>query len=341
MNSQQIQQLVDQKTLPDQPHSVKLVETHISWVLITPTHAYKIKKPLTFSFLDFSTLDKRRHFCREEFELNSRLAPDMYLGVLPVREKDGQPFIGKQEGTIIDYAVHMKRMDDSRQMDKLLRQGKVNKEDLTKIADQLALFHQQTKKAEGKEDVSEIHNKFADIESVAAFMGRHFEEEAERFIKALVRFSKTFTDQHQKRFEERFREGFVVDGHGDLHSRNIFLLEEPVIFDCIEFSEEFRTLDVLSDIGFFCMDLDYYGRSDLGRHFLSAYLARNACMPQKEDQQIFHYYKMYRANVRLKVNALAGIQQEEGEGVTEDLKEEIGVYYRLLKDYLIQVAKQL
>ncbi len=333
MNSQQIQQLLEHKKLPDRPTSVHLEETHISWVLITPTRAYKIKKPLTFSFLDFSTLDKRRHFCQEEYELNSRLAPDMYLGILPVQEKEGQPFIGKEKGVVIDYAVHMKRMDYSRQMDKMLRQGKVYKSDLTKIAIQLARFHQETKKAEGKEQVAEIHNKFADVQSVADFMGRHFGTEAESFIAKLVRFSKKFTDQHQKRFEERFEEGFVVDGHGDLHARNIFLLDEPVIFDCVEFNKEFRTLDVLSDIGFFCMDLDYYQRSDLAEHFMKEYLSRNACMPQKEDQQIFHYYKMYRANVRLKVNVLAGIQQEEGKGLSNELKNEIGVYYELLKKY--------
>jgi len=340
MNAQKIRQLLEQRQFPDQPQSVQLIETHISWVLITEAYAYKIKKPQVFSFLDFSTLDKRRHFCQREYELNLRLAPDMYLGVLPVKETKNRLFIGNREGAIIDYAVLMKRMDFSRQMDRLVEASKVTKEHMAQIAGQMARFHKKVRVIDREENVEEIHNKFEDLASISDFMERHFGAEASAFIGSVCRWSERFTKQHQNRFEERARQGFIVDGHGDLHSRNIFLLDQPVIFDCIEFNDDYRRLDVLSDIAFFCMDLDHYNRQDLSRHFLEEYLARIDAMPREEDRNIFHYYKMYRANVRLKVNALAGIEREEKrKAVSEELLKEIKVYYDLLQDYFEEGKK--
>lgn len=333
MNTEKITELLKQKNFPDTPETVELVETHASWVLLTDTCAYKIKKPLAFSFLDFSTLEKRKYYCEQEHLLNSRLAPDMYLGVLPVREKGNTIFIGEGSGKIIDYAVYMKRMDDSRQMDVLLEKGEVRESDVIDIAMQVARFHRNVKAFKEEERVEEIHKKFADVDSVKGFLGRHFGREAASFIKKLVRFSADFTNQYADRFKERARLGFVVDGHGDLHSRNIFLLDPPVIFDCIEFNQDYRRLDVLSDIAFFCMDLDQYDRSDLADLFLGTYLKENPCMITEADHRIFRYYKMYRANVRLKVNALAAIQAEKENTLSEEKLKAAEVYYLLLKEY--------
>ncbi len=333
MNADEIKRLLHDKNFPDHPDSVELIETHASWVFLSQSFAYKIKKPLKFSFLDFSTLDKRKYYCEQEHQLNSRLAPHMYLGVLPVREKNGQLFIGEKEGQTIDYAVYMKRMDDSRQMDLLLEKGAVSEKDIVQIAIQIAHFHQKVTAYKEEERVDLIHARFADVASVKAFLGRHFGKKAEDFIDELVRFSAVFTKQYASRFQERARQGFVVDGHGDLHSRNIFLLNSPVIFDCIEFSQEHRRLDVLSDIAFFCMDLDQYGRSDLAGLFLDTYLKDYPCMPLAVDRKIFHYYKMYRANVRLKVNALAAIQHENDGTLTAAKLKEVEAYYSLLKQY--------
>jgi aminoglycoside phosphotransferase family enzyme len=334
MNSEQIHQLKQQKHFPDHPDAVELIETHASWVLLTEASVYKIKKPLVFSFLDFSTLDKRKYYCEQEYVLNSRLAPEMYQGVLPVRESGGQFNIGEGAGKIIDYAVFMKRMDYNRQMDILLERGEVGKEEVADIAVQIAHFHKKVKKFLEEEDVEQIHVRFADIASVSDFLGRHFGPEAESFVEELVQYSADFTGKYASRFQERAQQGFVVDGHGDLHSKNIFLLDKPVIFDCIEFSQEFRRSDVLSDIAFFCMDLDQYGRTDLVTYFMETYLKENPCMQEEADRLIFHYYKMYRANVRLKVNALAAIQFEKEDSLTAARLKEVEAYYLLLKKYM-------
>jgi aminoglycoside phosphotransferase family enzyme len=195
------------------------------------------------------------------------------------------------------------------------------------IAVQIAHFHKKVKKFLEEEDVEQIHVRFADIASVSDFLGRHFGPEAESFVEELVQYSADFTGKYASRFQERAQQGFVVDGHGDLHSKNIFLLDKPVIFDCIEFSQEFRRSDVLSDIAFFCMDLDQYGRTDLVTYFMETYLKENPCMQEEADRLIFHYYKMYRANVRLKVNALAAIQFEKEDSLTASRLKEVEVYY--------------
>ena len=338
MNTKTIHQLISGNGFPDCSEKIELIETHISWVLLGNEMVYKIKKPVVFSFLDFSTLENRHHFCQREYELNRRLAPDMYLGIVAITERNGHFFIGSNKGQIIDYAVCMKRMDHSKQMDILLEKNEVTTEHIEKIAEQLGHFHKQAKRYFDVAQVETIHEKFADLSSVANFLGQHFGRYSEEFIKDLIQFSALFTWQHSRRFRERMELGFMVDGHGDLHSRNIFLLEEPVIFDCIEFNDDYRHLDVLSDIAFFCMDLDYRKNPGLSRQFLQNYLAINSCMPLPEDESIFQYYKLFRANVRLKVSALEGIQQEKTGKASKQLLSEIRAYLNLMEHYYSEIT---
>lgn len=333
MNTETINSLLHQKHFPDLPQTVELIETHASWVILTEHYAYKIKKPLIFSFLDFSTLEKRKYYCEQEYLLNNRLAPEMYLGILPLREEGDRIKVGEGPGQIIDYAVFMKRMDYSRQMDVLLKKGEVEEKNVVDIAVQVARFHQRVKAFKGNEQVEQIHARFADVATVSDFMKRYFGRQAEQLVEELVDYSAAFTSQYAFRFQERAKSGFVIDGHGDLHSRNIFLLDRAVIFDCIEFNDDYRRLDVLSDIAFFCMDLDQYQRTDLVDCFLEAYLHENPCISDEIDRQIFHYYKMYRANVRLKVNILAAVQFEKQNCLPKSKLKEVEVYYLLLKRY--------
>ncbi len=341
MKISEIQQLIHQKGFPDAPTSVELIETHISWVILTDQFAYKIKKPITFSFLDFSTLESRHHFCQREYLLNKRLAPNMYLGVLPIKEQGGRFSIGAAEGTIVDYVVYMRKMDHHRQMDILLNKNQVTTEDVRKIAIQIADFHQRTDQIFPLGDYAKsIHLKFADLISTQAFIGQYLGKESETLIQEIIQFSSSFTKQHSRRFKERAELGFIIDGHGDLHARNIFLMENPIIFDCIEFDDDHRQIDVLSDIAFFCMDLDHKNKEDLSREFLKSYLSIYSCMPLAEDEGIFQYYKLFRANVRLKVLALAGIQLENEGGLTDNQLYEIRSYFRLMKRYYLTMEKK-
>ena len=318
---------------------VLLIETHISWVLLGADLAYKIKKPLNFSFLDFSTLEKRHFYCQREVTLNRRLTDEMYLGVVPVRKTSSGIEIEANHGEIIDYCVKMKRMDESRQMNLLLNSRLVTDHHMDQLADILSAFHSQTDVVKKPLELDILVDDFADI--LNAGTGKNMIERVERVmgaealatIRDAVAFSGKFLREYYPRFLERNQAGLYIDGHGDLHSRNIFILDKPVIFDCIEFNDHFRHLDVLDEIAFFCLDLDLYNRMDLSQRFLDKYLSANPCLFTKEDQKIFLYYKMYRANVKVKVNMLKAMQAKDPEFFESRMKR-ARLYLNLMKGYL-------
>lgn len=333
MNKKAIDQILENNAFPDLALKAELIETHISWVILTNDFAFKIKKPIQYSFLSFSTLEKRKFYCEKELRLNKRLTDNVYLQVVPILFYEGKWTIEGKKGKVVDYAVKMKKLDNKRRMDVLLRKGEVTEKHMDQIADRLAGFHAFTDTIEKEPDVHGLWIDFSDILIVQEFLSKHLGKQAGVKIKAAVDFSKHFLKKYQYRFEERQKMGLTIDGHGDLHSRNIFLLDEPVIFDCIEFNDHFRQVDVLSEIAFFCMDLDFYEQRDLERHFLKNYLIKYPCMFSDEDQLIFEYYKLYRANVRTKVNALKAIQADDKKEQTYrlDLVED---YFLLMREYL-------
>ncbi|MFZ9003923.1 MAG: hypothetical protein ACO20F_08795 [Robiginitalea sp.] len=328
MTKEDLNRIINAKAVPYPTGEISLIETHISWVLLTDSYVYKIKKPLKFSFLDFSTLEQRRLCCEQEVALNRRLAPEMYLGVLPVVSEDGTPAIGGRGGEPVDYVVWMRRMDESRQMDLLMERGLVEKRDVEGLALVLAEFHRKAPKVPGGTSFEELLEEFTDISTVIPFVNKHFGEEASALLETVNRWVPVFLEGARGRIQERDREGYVIDGHGDLHCRNIFLLDTPVVFDCIEFNEDLRSLDMLNEIAFLCMDLERYGGGDLADVFTGKYLAENPIMDKETDQDLFLFYKMYRANVRIKVSCIH--QMEETGPSVERIKEE-----DLIRQYLV------
>lgn len=310
MTTEQIESIVRQNAFPFPSEQTHLIETHISWVILTDTHAFKIKKPIVYSFLDFSSLEHRCLFCRREVRLNRRLTDGMYLGVAPIRQTPQGFQIGGTQGAIVDYALLMRRMDETRSMDRLLRLGGVTREHIRCIAGQLAAFHRQADRIPGGEQAADLQEKFADLLTVRDFLRQEMGAAAAHTADDLVDGSRRFLTRHAERLRRRNQLGWVVDGHGDLHSKNIFLLDRPVIFDCIEFNDEYRQLDLLNEVAFFCMDLDYYRHEYLAEAFLSDYLNRMSCLKEEADLRLFHFYKLYRAGVRLKVNCLRAMQPE-------------------------------
>ncbi|HTR31543.1 MAG TPA: hypothetical protein VMH27_19860 [Puia sp.] len=299
MTNQHIAKLISEGEFPEQAGRPELVETHISWILVCDRFVYKIKKPIRYSFLDFSTLEKRRYFCEREIELNRRLTHDIYLDVQPVVEIRGRLSIGDREGKIIDYAVRMRKMDRSRQMDVLLANNKVTCSDILHLAGKIAGFHKVTRVI-SKKDVLEIRAEFNDLKNEREYLSA---ENAARIDKA-VAVSNTFIEWHTSLFAERLEKGFYKDCHGDLHSGNVFLLPDPQPFDCIEFNDEYRQIDVLNEVAFLCMDLDAFGRPELAELFLRYYNHFFPAIRSEEDRRLFLYYKSYRANVRAKVSSL-------------------------------------
>jgi uncharacterized protein len=304
MKSAQIRQLQLKLAAAYPRWTSELIETHISWVILAGPYAYKVKKPVRFDFLDFSTLAKRRYYCQRELALNQRLARQYYLEVLPVYQSAEGPTLAAP-GNIIDYAVQMKRMDGTRQMNRLLEQGQVTPGDMWRLAEVLASFHRRAEVIRQAADIARYERDFADLECVAPYLVEKFGLQAAAVLRHSIAAAREFLQRHARHFQQRRQQGCAIDGHGDLHAQNIFLLEEgPVIFDCIEFNDHFRQVDVLDELAFLCMDLDYHGLRRLQAPFLQRYFRENPGVAGPEDGLIFIYYQWYRANVRLKVSVL-------------------------------------
>jgi aminoglycoside phosphotransferase family enzyme len=317
MNEKQIKELMEAQKLD-------LIETHISWLLLSDEYVYKIKKPLRFSFLDFSTLEKRKFLCEEEVRLNRRLSPDVYLGVVPITEEDGQlTFEGK--GEAIDYAVKMKRLPQERLMDGILQRGEVNSRHIEEIAGIVADFHKKIEVIKDKkyssadvvrQQIDDLENHKKTIEE-ACGLGEKVDFILER--------SDAFIEGNGELFEKRQDQGMIRDCHGDLHSANIFITERIVIFDCIEFSKDFRFIDVASEIAFMAMDLGASGREDFSKLFVERYIELSG---DGETRKMLGIYKCYRANVRAKIAAI-DYSQHPG----DEPKERIEKYIRLAEKY--------
>jgi len=301
--------LLNPRSYPEKPLSVSHIETHISHVFIGDNFVYKVKKPVNFGFLDFSTLKKRHYFCEKEVILNSRLAKGIYLGLQPIYKIDGGYSFAPQEGSRpVECAVRMKRIPLDCLLFKLISEGKPLYGALEDVGKALALFHENVAPYRGR--------KFGGIESIAAATEENFEQikpftaltTDKKTLKLLMTYTRAFLADHKDRFSERRRNGYIRDGHGDLHCQHICLEHPPIIFDCIEFNESFRIIDILEDIAFLFMDLEYRGRFDLSSRLHKAYFARQA---KALDEELLRFYKIYRAVVRGKVEGFAARNVED------------------------------
>ncbi len=297
-------------------------ETHISWVFLAGDYAYKVKKPVKFSFLDFSTKDKRMECCEEEVRLNKRLSPEVYLEVVPLVKVDGGVGFGG-EGKILDYAVKMKKMGGT--MDDAILEGKVSEGDVEGIAMELAEFHNAVPVIQDPRFNSPEMVK-RQIEDLASFRGTV--ESAcgmGNKIDFILEKSSGFIEENEKLLKSRQVDGMVKECHGDLHTGNIFVGEKTHIFDCIEFSEDFRFIDVASEIAFMAMDLDAKGREDLSKVFVGKYLELSK---DPDLEKLLDFYKCYRANVRAKIAAI-----EYSQDPNEEAKKRIEKYLILAEKY--------
>lgn len=314
-------------TLYDHPvESFELVETHISWVILTGQYVYKIKKPVNFGFLDFSTLEKRHHYCKEEVRLNSRLAPQLYLGVVTITGTLERPQLDGEEGTAIEYAVKMRQFPQASQLDRLLTRGQLKNVIMDKLAVKVADFH-LTISVVGSE------SSFGDLEHIQQPVLENFSHIRECIkdddVLSCLDKLESWTKQQLKllagNIQLRKQQGFVRECHGDMHLRNIALWdEEIVIFDCIEFNENFYWIDVISEIAFLVMDLEDRQQYALARQFLNKYLEITG---DYEGLKLLLFYKVYRAMVRAKVDALRVGQERVG---TEEFSETMNDFLQYL-----------
>jgi aminoglycoside phosphotransferase family enzyme/predicted kinase len=294
------------------PDHVELRETHVSWVFMTEGEVYKVKKPVTFAFLDFGTLEARRRACEAELMLNSRLAVGTYLGLVPVR-RDGE---GRHhfhaDGEVVDWAVHMLRLPDELRADERLAAGTLSVAHIDAAATMIADFH-------GRAPRDAATSRWGTIDAIRRNVTENFAEiDAAReglLTPAQAREVETsqlgFLRDRARTFERRVAGGRICEGHGDLRLDHLYFGDEGelTIIDCLEFSERFRCADVCADIAFLSMDLTAHGRVDLAERLLARY-ARAA--DDYDLYSVVDFYEGYRAYVRGKVSALTAHQSTGG-----------------------------
>jgi aminoglycoside phosphotransferase family enzyme/predicted kinase len=289
--------------------TIKMVETHISWVLLTGRYAYKVKKPVDLGFVDFSTLALRKHFCEEEVRLNRRLAPELYIGVVAI---NGSPDSPQLEGTgpAIEYAVKMHQFDHQQTLDHLLDRAQVVDGELEVFAADLSQFHLglppcQPDWPHGGADtvIRAAQQNFEQLEQLL------LDPDELSTLKSIQRWSDARLLALSDCMRQRKTDGWVRECHGDLHSGNIVRLKDRLVaFDCLEFNRDFRWLDVISEVGFLGMDLAARGREDLAFSLFNRYLESTA---DYAAAKLIDFYRVYYCVVRAKVAALTAAQRHD------------------------------
>jgi aminoglycoside phosphotransferase family enzyme len=324
MNDKDIKDVLNTGIFPYDPDKkAELIETPISYVILKGKYAYKIKKNIKLSFLNFSSLTNRKHYCQEELRLNKRLSGDMYIRILPLSKKNSQWFIGNSKGSIKEYAVLMKRMNPARQLNYVLEHGRVSKKFIIKLANVISNFHLHEKSLKIPYNPFFLSNEFEDIQSVNAEIKKRLGITYHALVKNAIKLSNIFILLQQEFVAKRAKMGYFRDCHGDLHAKNIFIYKEPLIFDCIEFKKEFRQIDVLNEIAFLCMDLETAGYKDLSKTFLNAYIKQTGFEFTEKEKHLFTYFKASRACIRAKVAAINMIQHPENKSIEAETKKYI------------------
>jgi len=287
---------------------LQLIETYISWVILTGHYAYKIKKPINLGFLDYLSLENRHFYCQQELRLNQRLTRELYLEVVTITGTSQSPQISGQ-GKVIEYAVKMIQFPQSVQLDRMLMQGAVTNFHIDAFAKLIATFHQNI-------DIADSAVGYGDPESLIKPVIENFTEIAEQLsdyrqlekINKLKNWAVSTAGNLKSIFEQRKLQGFIRECHGDCHLRNMaWFKNKPLLFDCIEFDSNLRWIDVISEIAFLYMDLQKNQSHQLAHRFLNYYLEHTG---DYAGVAVLPFYLSYRALVRAKVEAIQTAQEK-------------------------------
>ncbi len=317
---------------------VDVVQTHISFIFLTDEYAYKVKKPVDFGFLNYTTLARRREMCEREVTLNRRLCPDTYLGVVDVVDDGGRLALGGS-GTPIEHAVRMQRLPADRMLRQVLHRGEADPAIFSGIARTLAAFHAaaetgpEIRAMKGLAGVT--FNCEENFEQTERYVGTLLPAELFELIRTSTRL---FLRRRAALFEERAKRGRLRDGHGDLHLDSICVTDPIRIFDCIEFNERFRYQDVAEEVAFLAMDLEFHGFPHFAKTFVDAYVAESG---DAELLELLDFYKAYRAYVRAKVSSFQTDDPRIGEADKALLRETALRYYELAGRYARAFNPQL
>ena len=326
--SRLIGSLLKRQSYPHPVSSIEVFETHISWVITTGLFAYKIKKAVNLGFLDFSTLQRRKHFCDEEVRLNQQWAPELYLEVVAICGSHDRPSLAG-DGVAIEYAVKMAQFPQTAQLDNQLNAGLLHEKDLYELAETVAGYHRKAR-------IIEYAGERESVKKVKVPMLENFAPVEQAIDMDLLTRVQQWTSTSllalKPSLVERRQNGFVRECHGDLHLANLVRLSRGIVaFDCVEFSADLRNIDVLSDIAFLVMDLVAGARQDLAYAFLNRYLE---CTGDYNGMRVFGLYFVYHCMIRAKVAAIRSTEHVNSEGRRhdlEDLKHNLAVAIRWIE----------
>lgn len=332
-----VEPLLKPGAYPHPAAEIRLVQTHISYVFLAGDYVYKIKKPVDFGFLNFTTLEKRKYYCEQELILNRRLCPTIYLEVVAITGDRGAIGINGK-GEVLEYAVKMRRLPEENMMPNIIAGGRLTAGMLDDIVDILVPFYEAA--ATGGEI-----DQYGRASAVAANIDENFKQ-AEPYVgnqalskeefAAIRRYTLDFLGREEL-FAKRIRQGRIRECHGDLYSANICLGDAVYIFDCIEFNKRFRYSDVASDVAFLAMDLDYHGLQELSAGFIDNFIRRSG---DKDLRQMLLFYKCYRAAVRGKIGLLTAHEPEVDADTRARAMEQASRYYRLARQYAEQCRRK-
>lgn len=326
-----VEVLLKPKTYAHHPRKVELVQTQMSFVFLAGDYVYKVKKPVDLGYLDYTTLEKRLFFCRQEIELNRRLCPEVYLEVVPVVRHNDQIRLGG-EGEAIEHAVKMKQLPADRMMDKLLPQNLVTEDMVDRVAGKLAAFH-------AKAATSPEISKYGSLEAIRINADENFDQTG-KYIDVTIlspryngieAYTENFLESNKSLFDRRVKEGRIKDCHGDLHAAHVCITNGICIYDCIEFNDRFRYGDVASEVAFLAMDLDRFQRADLSRAFVASYVRLSQ---DEELLKLLNFYKCYRAYVRGKVASFMFDDPYLPEKEKKAARAAASMYFELAESYI-------
>lgn len=302
--------------------SINVCETHCSWVLLTGEFAFKVKKPVDLGFLDFSSLEKRLHYCQQEIKLNKRFAPDIYMSVVPIRGTHKSPVISTWDDNdlpVIDYAVKLHQFPKNQLLSDLARESRLKESHIDQVIDLLAVLHRDASTInEATANTHKVNTKcdygcaslikrrsLENFEQIATYVRGRKEKE---ILAELLSWTKNKNTKLDSFFKCRKIGGHIRDCHGDLHLGNMTIINEHVrIFDCIEFNDDFRWIDVISEVAFLMMDLLVHGYHELSNRLINGYLQKTG---DYHGLQVLNYYHVYRSMVRAKVAILRRSQMK-------------------------------
>jgi aminoglycoside phosphotransferase family enzyme len=324
---EKVRHLQRAEAYPDRPDHVDTVETHMSWVFLTDRYVYKLKKPVRYNFLDFGIIDARHRNCEEEVRLNRRLAPDVYLGTIPLAVvADGILQLGGT-GAVVDWLVKMRRLPADRMLDQCIRHGRVPENGIAALGTVLARFYATRTAIEVTAD--EYRQRFEDeIRSNLRALATPGTGVSVATVTAVCSAQLRLLAEQPELFRARVEAGRIIEGHGDLRPEHVCFEATPVIIDCLEFRRELRILDALDDLALLSMECRRLGTDAIGSQVLDIYARVTG---DRAPQRLLAFYHSFRATVRARL-AVWHVQ-EPGAAGPEEWSRRARHYLALAADY--------